>query len=227
MTASSGSIEAGEGGAASRRPMASLLSAPHLVMIVAGALAFLLVLVVLRDRTATLQVAVAGRDLTAGEQAEPSMFRLVEVPAGVASLGGLLGPDDTGPAAAAGRVITADVAAGTPMRSGDIAMPRPGGPRRVMSIGVDASRAVDGALDRGDVIDIIRVAAGAAEYAATGVEIAAVGTGGGPGRDAVTLSLVVDTGEALEIAAALTAGELYLVRATGADPIERIEGNGE
>ncbi len=207
--------------------MASLLSAPHVVMIVAGALAFLLVLAVLRDRTATLQVAVAGRDLAAGEPAAPSMFRLVEVPAGVASLGGLFGPDDIGPAAPAGRVLTVDVEAGTPIRSGDLAIPPPGAPRRVMSIGVDRSRAAGGALERGDVVDVIRVSAGMAEYAATGVEIASVGVGGGPGRDVVTLSLAVGAGEALEIAAALGAGELFLVRSTGADPIEPGEEGGD
>ena len=60
---------------APRRPLLSRLSLGHVIMILAGLLAFLLVLVVLRERGESFQIAVAAQQIDAGTQLQATDVR--------------------------------------------------------------------------------------------------------------------------------------------------------
>ena len=214
--------ETGEAGApGTRRPLLGKVSSAHLIMVVAGALAFLLVLVVLRDRTATTTVVVAATELEAGTVAEASRFRFVELPAEVGMLEGLVDPSSVAALIDTGWALDASVGEGVPLRIADFAEVAAGGGVRVMSIALDGPSAVNGALEAGDRVDIVGGDAARSEFVAVDVEVVAVDVGAGSiGRAGVTVSLVVTPDQALRITSALAGSNTHLIRSTGAPPIE-------
>ena len=82
------------GDPAPRRRFIGRLSLGHLVMVLAGLLAFLLVLAVLRDNSVTNFVAKAARDIPAGTTIGGEDVELIEI-TGDALAGAVL--DDIGP----------------------------------------------------------------------------------------------------------------------------------
>lgn len=188
------------------------VSGAHLLMLIAGTLAFALVLVVLRDRSALVTVAVAGTDLEPGVALGQEAVDVVELPAAVGELGGLIDPGLF--AADSTWRVAAHVPGGALLRSSDIV---PGSPdrRRLMSFAVESSQAVGGAVEPGDLIDVVTVRDGEAAFAVTGVAVASVEAGPGVGRGGVTLTVVVAPGQELHIAEALASGDLHIVRALG------------
>jgi len=96
---------------------------------------------------------------------------------------------------------------------------------RVMSFPLPRARAVNGKLAGGDRVDVLAVAHNStrAGDVMNGAEVVAVdapdqGPLGGGSED-VVVSLVVDPQGAPRLAAALEAGTVTLVRATGAAPL--------
>lgn len=87
-----------------------------------------------------------------------------------------------------------------------------------MSIDIDSLRAVGDRLKAGDLVDVIATVDDEARYVVTGIEVIEIlGTSssfGGSSEFAVVVA--VGDGQALEIAAAMSAGSLDLVRSTGA-----------
>jgi Flp pilus assembly protein CpaB len=91
-----------------------------------------------------------------------------------------------------------------------------------MSIPVDPSHAVEGALTAGDRLDVIEVdEGGQARYVVSGVEVLAVNRPDsgviGAAAGSSSLTVAVDARQALRLAAAIRGQRFELVRSTGAD----------
>ncbi len=91
-----------------------------------------------------------------------------------------------------------------------------------MSIPISPSQAVAADLRRGDRVDVISVVDGVPAYIANDIEVLAVGDSG-EGRLATTsdysVTVGVDADVALAIAGALDAGDVHIVRSTGAEAV--------
>jgi Flp pilus assembly protein CpaB len=194
-------------------------------MVVAGLLGALLTLAVLREADRTHPVLVAADDLAAGQVVTRESFAIARLRAEPGVLASLLRPADLD--ALSNAVTTAAVREGALVARDAVTDVRKRPAARTMSFALPRSRAVDGALESGDRVDVVaaardRVQAG---YVATDVAVvAASAAGSGPLQDdgTVTMTLAVDSGEAVRIAAALERSTVTLIRATGATPA-RIE----
>ncbi len=202
-----------------RRTLMSRLSLGHLVMVIAGLLAFLLVLVVLNDRAETSRIALAGRDIEAGTAISFADFDFVEV-SGLSGqiLGSFLSQDQLEVGVAQGWIAARTLTAGTAVGSDDFRTAASDNELRAMSIPINAGNAVGGVLSQGDRVDIIVVRSAIASYVATNVEVIRVQTSGssiGSGG-AVTVTVAVDADTSLRLASAINDGSIEIVRATGA-----------
>lgn len=217
-----------------KRGMGSRLSGGHLLMIVAGFLAFVLTLVVLSNRGDTVKVAVATKDLAPGTALTEDLVKAVALPAS-SPLADDLVPFEaisTGDRYAARRIT-----ANEPIAKSAIATKRASANQREMSIRVDRVNAVGGAIEVGDLVDVIAVAGAEATgvgatrgcRAAVGAEVLAVadsgsggGLGGGEGSSFFVTIAVPQTDQELFIAPAIEAATIHIVRATGA-PLEDLD----
>lgn len=198
----------------------SKVPTPLWVAVVAGVLAMLAFLVATGEGGGR-QVAVAGRDLAAGEQLSPGDFRYINARLPDATLKAMLRPADVG--AISGQVTTHAIAAGEPVTKADVAAAAAPSQQRSMSIPIDPSHAVSGSLQRGDVVDVVDSSSGESVYVVTDARVLAAGApeggkslAGSPGKYAVTIA--VDERSALRVAQAITGGKVDVVRATGAPP---------
>lgn len=218
-----------------RRSLVSLLSAGHLVMIVAGLVGMLLTLSLLRNADERVRVAVAARDLRAGNVVRASDLRYERVRMDGDLLATVLEPDDV--ADIAGSVATA------PVREGEL-VPRAGlrpvaAPSRLraVSIPIDPARAVNGDLLAGDRVDVVLVAEQEVTIVVAGAEVLDVHRperGGAFGNvdDQFTVTLAVNARQSQLLAAAVTDGDVLVARSTGAAsaestpplPVEFVEG---
>jgi len=184
--------------------------------VVAGLLAFLLILVGTGDRRKSVYVAVAAHEIAPGQHVTGGDLRRVAIPADSPLLGALIG---VGVNPADGLVASHRIAAGAPIAKADIVGSAASNGLRAMSLAVPAERAVGGALNVGDRVDVIDSSADPAVYVATDLEVLAVsstvgGALGSAGPNHVTVG--VDSNGALALAGALARGKVDLVRSTGA-----------
>lgn len=199
------------------RSMLSRVKLGHIVMVLAALFALVLNLAVLQGNEATVEVAVAATDIRAGTALTSSHLDSAVVPADEVLTSRFL------PASAiesvGGKLALRPVATGEPILESDLLVVENRDGLRAMSIPIEQSRAVSGALTRGDVVDVVLVESGVATYIAIGIEVLDV-----PGADTNVLgartgyapTVAVDSTEALRIAAALDSGEVHIVRSTGA-----------
>jgi Flp pilus assembly protein CpaB len=97
-----------------------------------------------------------------------------------------------------------------------------------MSVPVGVEHSVGGLVKPGDRVDVITVDGGIPMFVVAGVEVIAVAdpSAGGLGQSGGHhLVLSVDADQALQLAAAISAGSIEVVRSTGAAP-PRGEGAG-
>lgn len=202
------------------------VSAGHLVMVLAGLVGAALTLVALRSGNETSSVAVASRDFLAGQELASDALEFVEVRVDDEMLDRLVVPDDE--SALDGHVFVQPVAEGDLVARSDLAKAAAPAGRRAVSVPVEQSRAVAGALGPGDRVDVVYVVDGEPTYAATDAEVLDVhhpdrGAIGG-GIDAFSVTIAVDDEAALEVARGIEDGTIVVVRATGADPIDEVVG---
>ncbi len=201
-----------------KRSPLSRVSFGHVLMVLAGLLAVLLNLALLRGDRVDQMVTVAARDLAAGTRIESDDVRFVAAPLD-GELASRFVTDASAPALV-GLVLTRPLAAGDPIFDSDVRPEAAPGAGRAMSVPVDETQAVAGALQRGDRVDVIGVRDGVASYIAVSVEVLAVPEATGTGLQAATgsfsVTLAVDDAEAIAIAAMLDGGEVHIVRSTGA-----------
>ena len=206
-----------------RRAITARVSAGHVVMLLAGALGVLLTLSALRSAAHTDTVLVAAHDLVPGATLQPSDVRVTQIHADRRALADIFGGAARG--SLRGQVVTALVPAGALLTRGSVRDTHANAAARVMSFALPRARAVDGHLAGGDHVDIVAVDhdSARATYVMKDAEVVAVdASGGGPlsgANDDVTVSIAVGGDDAPRLAAALEAGVVMLVRATGAAPV--------
>jgi Flp pilus assembly protein CpaB len=205
-----------------RRGLGGRLSAGHLVMVTAALLAVVGNLAVLRARDETQRVAIAAEDIAAGGQVTTASFALADVDVGPDLLPTLLPLD--GIRSVDGWTAANAIAAGDLVRRSDLRAPSAPSDKRAMSIPIAPEHAAGGAIGAGDRVDVIVSHRGRASYVVTDAEVLAVGPqDGGRGLAAsggYSVTVAVDDRDALELAAALRAEGLEIVRATGSTPAE-------
>ena len=202
-----------------RRRRLARVSLGHLLMVVAGLLAILTNLALLRSADDRVLVAVAARDLPTGSFVTELDLRLAPVAAEPDVLGQLIGQDRV---AGVDGIAVRDLRAGDLVKLADLAAPAGPDRRRAMSIPIDRQHAVGGNISVGDRIDVVGTRDGAAAFVVSGLEVIDVaGTGVGPlsNRDFyITVALFED--EVLRVAEALEDGSIQVILSTGAHPIE-------
>ena len=188
-----------------------------LVVALAGLAGLAVTLAVLSTPSTGRPVVVAARDLLPGARLGPDDVRVAPVEAPAEVLARLV-PGDAG---WRGRTVTAPVPAGEPLTRTRLRSVLPDTGRRVMSIPVDRSRAVDGRLRPGDRVDVVQARDGAATVVVSGLEVLAVtddadGALGGSTRR-LTVTLAVDVAGSQRVAVALADGEFVLTRVGGTE----------
>ncbi len=203
-----------------RRSRLSRLSAGHAVMLLAGLVAAVANFAVLRGHSDRVEVLVAGVDLRAGQTVTADQLETRAVALEGAVLEALLTPAElTG-----GEVVaTAPVAAGSPVRDGDLRAAAAADGQRRMSLPVDPARAAGGRIAVGDRIDVIRTVDGRSGYVVSGAPVLEVRDPDGPatlgGSGTLALTIAVDAGAALCLAGAIEDGALDVLVSTGRDPV--------
>jgi Flp pilus assembly protein CpaB len=193
------------------------LAKGHWVALSLGLLAFLVNIAVLRDRRETVRVAVADQEIGMATEVTEDMVRYVDMPADVAASLNLADADDID----AGVFTTDDLQEGMPLPLAETVDELPGDQARSMSIPLGREHAAGGMLSPGDRVDVIMVSDdGEAEFAATNIEVLAVGDegDGGLGEQAGEFHVVVavDERQALRIAQAIGGEQIEVIRSTGA-----------
>jgi hypothetical protein len=204
-----------------KRGLMSRINLGHVIMIVAGLAAFLLVFSLLRSRDETFRIATAVVELRAGTTVTDGVFGYTKL--GVAdrdALGTLLGPEEVEQAVNEGWIVTRTVPAGDPVRMSDFRTHADPSNLRAMSIPIDRGHAVAGALQAGDYIDVIVVRKGIAAYVAAGIEVLDVAGADSQFGGGFSVTVALDGMTSLRLASALRDGSIDLVRATGAAEID-------
>jgi Flp pilus assembly protein CpaB len=212
----------GSAGVLRRRALASRVSTGHVVMLLAGLLGALLTLTLLHASNDTTPMLAAARDIAPGTVIEASVLRTAHIHADAATLATLFGAHDLD--AVRGHVAIEAIPAGALVTRGAVRAAGAGEAPRAMSFPIPRSRAVGGALDVGDRVDVLAVqrTSGRSGYVATNVQVLAFSSGeAGPlqGSDDASVTVAVDSAAAARIASALETGSVTLVRATGAPPL--------
>jgi Flp pilus assembly protein CpaB len=201
-----------------RRPVRTRFTLGHVAFVVVALLAGLANYTVLAGRQPQAEVLVAAQDLQAGHVLTAADLHAVTIVVD--------GPVKSSfvPATLdlSGQVLVADLAAGAPVRIGDV---RPAAGRdglRRMSLPISRDVAVGGAITRGDRVDVLLADDGNAHYLVVDAEVVAVAESGGSpleGLGGYFLTIAVDTPSARCLAAGLTTGQLTVVLSTGADAV--------
>jgi len=203
-----------------RRRFFGRLSLGHLVMVLAGLLAFLLVLAVLRDNSVTNFVAKAAADIPAGTTIGSEDVELIEI-SGDSLAGAVLTADEINVIITEGQVTTRALTVGTLLQRTDFATQGFQSDVRSMSIPISPTRAVAGSLKAGDLVDVIASSSTSSWHVITSAEVlatAAAVTGGFASSD-YTVTIAVDPETSLRLACAMETANIDIVRATGATPI--------
>lgn len=191
-------------------------AAPLLLAIAAAAI----FLVATADRSRSVRVVVAAHDLAPGQELARDDVRVVEMRASTPFADQMLRADDVD---RGGVVLAQPVPEGDPLRRSDLAGGDMASPR-AMSIPVARSNAVGGEIEVGDRVDVVAVDDKGARYVLTGASVLAVASGPsqggliGDGSTGFYVTVAVpDEQSGLELAAAIDAGKVQIVRAPDVD----------
>jgi Flp pilus assembly protein CpaB len=206
-----------------RRPLTERLTLNVVVGLVAALLAFVLAASLLADRREMITVAVARDRIPAGTAITPEMLQSEELPADTEFADTLVPFDSPGLETS---VATRTIQAGEPLTGSAIGASGSVTGQRVMSISLESWQAANGELQVGDQIDVIEATRDGSRYVLTNAAVVGRSGGGESGglvggtRSGELVILVeVDSAEALELAAAIEAGTIMVVRSTGAAPV--------
>lgn len=200
-----------------RRRRFPSISGLHLLIVATGVLALVANLALLRRGEAPpARMAVTAADLQPGRILQPDHIDLVpmDVPEPVES--GLISEAEL--VDYQGWVVTAPMAAGSPLGKAHLRAPFTTSEHRAMSLPVGVEHAAGGDLVPGDLVDVIRVDDEEASYVATGLQVLDIPgqTDGAFGLSgSFYLVLQVDDRTALRLALAMAHAEVEVVRSTG------------
>jgi Flp pilus assembly protein CpaB len=204
-----------------RRPWWSRASAAQIFMIVAGILAFIANLAILRAREDVVLVAVAASDINAGVAIQESAhIDYVELNGADDALAPLVTADEVNEIA--GFILSSPVRAGEMFVESELVESVNPIDQRAIALAVGRDHAVGGDISIGDRVDVIWVDDDVARYVVTGVEVIdttnSERTGGAfSASQTFSLTVAVDDVQALKLAEALNSGQIEVVRSTGAD----------
>jgi Flp pilus assembly protein CpaB len=201
------------------------VSTGHVVMVLAGLLGALLTLTVLRAADDTTPILAAAHDIAPGTIIDARALRVARVHADATTLATLIESDQLD--VVSGQIAVEDIPAGTLLTRVAIRSAVQGGAPRAMSFPIARTRAVNGAIDTGDRVDVLAVQrnSGRSSYVATDVQVLdfrSQETGPLQESDDASVTIAVDADAAARIASALETGTVTLVRATGAAPLETV-----
>jgi Flp pilus assembly protein CpaB len=191
-------------------------------MVVCGLLGALLTLTALHAADHTTPILVAARDLPSGTVIDARAVRVARVHTDAATLATLIDSDQLD--AITGHVAVEDIPEGTLLTRAALRSAAAGRSPRAMSFPIPRSRAVNGALDAGDRIDVLAVQrnTGRAGYVASTLEVLdfrSQESGPLQESDDASITIAVDAPAAARIASAIETGTITLVRATGSAPL--------
>ncbi len=207
-----------------RRGLGERLSLGHVVMITAGLLAFVLVMAVLSDRSATVPVATASREILPGTTVTADMVTEIELAAGSPLVGSVVSLDQIRVGA-----VTAGqrIGAGEPVTVSALAPVSAPSGLRAMSVPVGEEFAVGGDLGAGDRIDVISVTGGTATYIATDLEVLSTrptssrtGALSASSLSSYFVVVAVNDQTALRLALAIDTSSMSVLRSTGAVQVD-------
>ncbi len=198
----------------------------HLVMVIAGLVTFVSVTSVLRERDEMREVAIARAEVPAGSPLDQSSlaasFDVVSVRADSPMLAGIADPE----AVPSGQ-LSRSLAAGEPLLRSDVVDASTGTGARTFTVNIDDVTLVGLGLQVGDRVDIIgSFEDGALGYVVADVRVArlptAVASGGAFAvRQESFVTVEVGEADALALAGARQAGDIEIVRSTGAPELSR------
>jgi Flp pilus assembly protein CpaB len=204
--------------AAPRRKWSARFSSGHLVMIVAGLLGMVLGIAALRREPGGVQIAVAARQIRAGEVVKPRDFRAARLRTGNALLATFVLARDARDLG--GRIAAVTIESGEPIMRRELRPRAATGRLRAMSIPIDPSRAVGGRLASGDRIDVLFAGDREVSIIVRDAEVIAVdakGRGGiGETSSPFTVTIAVNARQSQLLAAAIADGDISIARTTGA-----------
>ncbi len=214
-----------------RRPSIRF-SLAHACMVVAALVTFVAVTSILRERNEMRTVAIARTELAAGStidgQSMDAGFDVVSVRADSPLLDGVANPT----AIPSGQ-LSRPIAAGEPLRSTDVVPVESGSAIRTITVAVDEVTLTGLGLQVGDAVDVIGAADdGTLGFVVAGVRVARLPGGTAAGgafavREDAFVTVEVSDAEALRIVGALRAGDVEIVRSTGAAALSpEAAGNG-
>jgi len=190
-------------------------------MVAAGLLAFVIVLAILRDREAVVQIPVVVSDIAAGATVDSDDVRLMTLQEPSADLLSIVvTAEDYETAVAEGQTAVRRIAADSMLSRVDLADRTATTALRTISLAVASTDAVGRSLVAGDRVDLISVTDGRAAYVVTEVEVVAVASNTQPSQAGAAVTVAVGAPASLRIAWALSRGELRIVRATGATTVD-------
>lgn len=204
-----------------KRPWWSRASAAQIFMIVAGILAFIANLAILRARDEVTLVAVAAADINAGVAIDESLHvEYVELNGDSAALGSLVTSTEIG--GYSGRILSSPMKAGEMFVESELVRSATPLDQRAIALAVGSDHAVGGEVGVGDRVDVIWVKDDIAIYVVAGVEVidtsARERTGGAfSSNQSFSITVAVDDVQALRLAEALNSGQIEVVRSTGAE----------
>lgn len=204
-----------------KRPWWSRASAAQMFMIVAGILAFIANLAILRARDDVVLVAVAASDINAGVAIQEAVHvDYVEINGSDDVLAPLVTADEVG--GVTGFILSSPMQAGEMFVQSELVESVNPIDQRAIALAVGRDHAVGGDISIGDRVDVIWVDDDVAHYVVTGVEVIDTTnnerTGGAfSASQAFSITVAVDDVQALQLAEALNSGQIEVVRSTGAD----------
>lgn len=202
-----------------RRALRTRLASGHVLMILAGALTFVLVASALRSRDATVEVVVASADVAPGAAVEVASTRTATLPASSGLRESLISPAALG---AERWVATRRIVAGEPLLRSALAQAAAPNGLRAMSVPVSVDHAAGGELAVGDRVDVISSEGAQAIYVVRNAEVIGVaprrGSAGfsSSSTGAFFVTIAVEAEPALRLASAVRAGKIDVLRTTGA-----------
>ena len=193
------------------------VSSGHIAMVVAGLLGMTLTLAVLRDEHGGTEVAVAAREIRAGETIGRDDVRVERVRADRDVLGTVVPGGSV--RSLRGEIAVATIAAHAVIPRGAVRAKAAGAGMRAMSIPIDPARAVSGRLAAGDRVDVLFTAHDRVSIIVSDAKVLAVDErqrgGIGESTSPFTVTIAVDTPQSLLVAAAIADGNISIARTTG------------
>lgn len=206
-----------------RRKGGARLSGGHLLMIVSGLAAFVLVFALFGRSEARVQVAVAATTIDADAQVTPAMVKTVSLSKSSPLVEQLVAYDSIGKET---RYATTRIEAGTPIARSHLSQARENSKVQVREMAIKVDRALVSGLklSKGDRIDVISVANdGTACRVANGLRVTGIeaanasSLGASSGDTTVSLAIEKD-GDDLRLAS-ITGKKSQVVLSTGAPTV--------